>query len=357
MLQMRKRVISSGVGVVIAAAAIGGLAVSPAFAATRKITTVLSLGSQGYPQDIVEGGGDMWITQPAGNEIGRVSLLGKLTEFSAFPPGDTAYSTPHDIVLGPDGNLWYLASGDNSVGYINDALERITPSGQVTEFPLGDIGITGSGTVTLAVADQELWLANGDNLFVFTTSGSYVATYTDTTGTGAELIPAETLGPDGNIWYWATNTPPGAGTVNAAGFFNRYADGNDAGDDGPRGQDHTITTGPDGNIWMTDFNANEIIRTTPAGGVTPYGVTSGVGAITGAADGNLYFVESAQPANGGTVLGVGRITTSGVVTNIPTPQNGTASTGPYSDITSGPYETVWFVGQGNVYRFYVGKKK
>lgn len=358
MLQMIKRIVSGGVSVVIAAAAIGGLAVSPAVAAaTPNITTVQEL-SGAYPQDIAEGAnGDMWITQPAANEIGRITPGGKLKEFRAFPAKNTGYYGPHDIILGPDNDLWYLASGDNSVGYINDALEQITPSGHVTQFPLGNIGITGEGAVTLAVAHNEFWLANGENFFVFSASGTYVASYgPDPTGTGSELIPAETTGPDGNIWYWATNVPGGAGTVSSTGVFNRYPDGNGTGD-GPKGVDHTITTGPDGNVWMTDFNADEIISTTSAGSVTPHTVTSGVGAITGAADGNLYFVEDAQPAGEETVLGIGRITTGGVVTNIPTPQNGTDSTGPYSDITSGPDGTVWFVGQGNVYRFHVATKK
>ncbi len=45
-----------------------------------------------------------------------------------------AESRPDGITAGPDGNLWFTESGGNKIG-------RITPSGQITEFPL-PTGIT-----------------------------------------------------------------------------------------------------------------------------------------------------------------------------------------------------------------------
>ena len=71
----------------------------------------ITAGSQ--PYDITVGpDGNLWFTEfNGGNQIGRITPLGVLTEFGTgtgfFPAGITA---------GPDGNAWFAASGGKERG-------------------------------------------------------------------------------------------------------------------------------------------------------------------------------------------------------------------------------------------------
>jgi Planctomycete extracellular len=92
-----------------------------------------------------------------------------------------------------------------------------------------------------------------------------------------------------------------------------------------------ITAGPDGNLWFTEGFANKIGRITTSGAVTEFPTSSGPSGITAGPDGNLWFTE--PEANK-----IGRITTSGAVTEfpIPTPASGLVR------ITAGPDGNLWF---------------
>src|SRR5437868_4101348 len=70
--------------------------------------------------------------------LGAVSILISL---SAFPFLRIAFhefslaaaSQPLGITSGPDGNLWFAEAHGNRIG-------KITPSGEITEFPLPTLG-------------------------------------------------------------------------------------------------------------------------------------------------------------------------------------------------------------------------
>ena len=47
--------------------------------------------------------GNLWFTEGNGNQIGRITTAGVITEF----PIPTANSDPYGIAAGPDGNLWF----------------------------------------------------------------------------------------------------------------------------------------------------------------------------------------------------------------------------------------------------------
>ena len=139
---------------------------------------------------------------------------------------------------------------------------------------------------------------------------------TKTSGSAPEGI---TWGPDGNVWF-AENTPNNIGVIvpltaaiteypisnyNAAN--NTYAEGA-----------YAITTGPDGNVWFTESQSSQntsyvgnittsgtILFPTPTSGAAPHGITAGP-------DGNLWFTENGNNS-------VARVTTSGAVTEFPTP--------------------------------------
>jgi virginiamycin B lyase len=103
-----------------------------------------------------------------------------------------------------------------------------------------------------------------------------------------------------------------------------------------------ITAGPDGALWFTNSTNNSIGRIStsgvvtnyplPADGTQPYGITTGP-------DGALWFTKhAAGPVNGA----IGRITTSGAVTIF---TNGSIS---YPvGITTGPDGALWFTDAEN----------
>jgi streptogramin lyase len=72
--------------------------------------------NNGFPNRIVAGkDGNLWFTDYAdsahgGNQIGRVTPAGQITEFSAGLP---ANGQPTDITPGPDGRLWFTLSQTN----------------------------------------------------------------------------------------------------------------------------------------------------------------------------------------------------------------------------------------------------
>ena len=82
-----------------------------------------------------------------------------------------------------------------------------------------------------------------------------------------------------------------------------------------------IVAGPDGNLWMTEFQAGQIARITPAdGGMIEFAIPSGIGqpnGITSTPDGTIWFTDQYSNA-------VDRISTAGtdaVELPIPTPNS------------------------------------
>jgi hypothetical protein len=73
--------------------------------------------------------GALWFTEATGNQIGRITVAGTITEF----PLPTAGSQPKGIAAGPDGNLWFTELAGNHIG-------RITTPGIITEFPVPTAG-------------------------------------------------------------------------------------------------------------------------------------------------------------------------------------------------------------------------
>lgn len=96
----------------------------------------------------------------------------------------------------------------------------------------------------------------------------------------------------------------------------------------------SITTGADGALWFTEYLGNKIGRITTTGVITEYPVQmvgselSQLGAITAGPDGALWFTESFASK-------IGRITTAGVLTEYTTTERPGA-------MTVGPDVALWF---------------
>ena len=228
--------------------------------------------------------GNLWFTQwQSSSLISRITTAGVVTQW----PTPSAMNTA-GITAGPDGNVWFAEElyGGTSGG----CLAKVTPAGEVTEYPI-------------PTQDQF--------------SPMYVA-----------------ADPAGNIWYtdgqaWGTSNIIGKFTI-ANGSFTEYPI--------PWCSPHGITVGPDGNIWFAGYGNNCIGRMTPSGVVTTYPVpTAGTGPynITTGADGNLWFSEHWGSS-------VGRITTSGVITEFPIPSGYGVE-----DVAAGPDGNIWFTEWNN----------
>jgi streptogramin lyase len=102
--------------------------------------------------------GALWFTESTSAKIGRITTAGAISEF-AMPNvasgsnGGPSTHAPTDITTGTDGNLWF-SEYSGTIG-------RITPGGQITEFPIaahpGDYQY-GSGNFSIASGpDGNIW--------------------------------------------------------------------------------------------------------------------------------------------------------------------------------------------------------
>jgi len=220
-------------------------------------------------------------------KIGRITTQGKITEF----PVPSANGHPWEITHGPDGNLWFTELGDNLHGpgrhhlIEGNKIGRITPQGQITEFPIPTFDSFPDGITT---------------------------------------------GPDGALWF-TENTGNKIGRITTSGVITEFPIPT------PNARAIGIRTGLDGNLWFTEQLGQSIGRITPQGKITEFPLPNGGNPvwITLGPDGAMWFTE---------VVGqrIGRITTDGTITEYPVPPGSFPLA-----ITIGPgFHDVWFTEVG-----------
>jgi sugar lactone lactonase YvrE len=116
-------------------------------------------------------------------------------------------SSPTEVTVGNDGNLWFSESQNSKIG-------RITPTGTITEFP---------------------------------------------TTTGNSVPEGMTLGPDCNVWFTETNANL-IGRIDKTGAITEFTIPT------ANSQPVGITLGPDGNLWFAESAANQIAKLVPPAG-------------------------------------------------------------------------------------------
>ena len=110
------------------------------------------------PGDIAVGpDGALWFTEENAGVIGRLTEGGSYQAFaipnpSGLPAGFQGVPAPRSIVAGPDGAMWFTDPGDEAIG-------RVTPSGEVTEFPV--ISKTPATPDLIVSYGGELWFSEG----------------------------------------------------------------------------------------------------------------------------------------------------------------------------------------------------
>lgn len=204
-------------------------------------------------------------------------------EYEFYTPPSTTSGIP-SIALGPDGNMWFVKPNQDQIG-------KVTPSGVITEYDLN-------------ASDRPLTIA---------------------------------AGPDGNMWFTTYSKKIGKSTT--SGSITYYDVSSDLGSGyAPWG----IAAGPDGNMWVNapivpgGGTGGRIIKITTSGAVTVYNTSIGSKGIVAGSDGNVWF---AMGGTSGTTNYIGRITTSGVITEFELPGLGTG----VSSVTLGPDGNVWYV--------------
>jgi streptogramin lyase len=236
--------------------------------------------------------GNMWFTQSGHSAIVRITPSGEITEF----PFSCRYCSPKAIALGPDGNLWFT---------LPHALGKITPEGQVDEVQLPeDKG-----------APQGIARGPDGNMWFTLSIGSEEGPYGEDTAEGR----LGRIAPSGQITEFSLPSESGA----------------------PR----SIVSGPDGNLWFTKARAARIGRLTPTGQVTEFRLPrpTAVGDIAAGPDGNLWFTEAGAEK-------IGRIAPTGEISEFPLPAGSSRPAG----IAAGPDGNLWFGGSGAISRITPG---
>jgi virginiamycin B lyase len=251
------------------------------------------------------------------------NVVGQVEE---FPLG--AGTRPTAIVAGPDGSLWFAGVQYLSGGSFADVVGKVTPGGEVTEFPL-DTHSANLGLGDIAVGpDGNLWFTVGGRPKVgrITTAGEVKEFELN----AADAKPGSIVaGPDGNLWF--TEYPNGkVGRITTGGEVTEFAmpDGRNPDD---------IAAGPDGALWVTEPLQGIIARIGADGSETAFPLPDPggyPGQIVAGPDGALWIGKQ----RGGVL---GRITTAGEASELPVPGGRQTFA-----LSSGPYGDVWYSNGG-----------
>ena len=83
--------------------------------ATKGLSEVTMPTPSAKPGDLAMGpDGAIWVTEDGVGKLARVSLQGAVTEYAIPSPG----SQPTAITAGPDGSLWFTDSGSHDIGHV-----------------------------------------------------------------------------------------------------------------------------------------------------------------------------------------------------------------------------------------------
>ena len=142
---------------------------------------------------------------PASNSVANVSL-NEISNVSAFvTPGSGGLSSPKDLVMGPDGNVYVASATTNSV-------VRYNPTGQL----LGTFVTSGSGGLS---NPRDLAFGPDGNLYVDSvtnnnvleydgSTGAYLGTFVSAGSGGLNQPTGMVFGQDGNLYVssWGTES-------------------------------------------------------------------------------------------------------------------------------------------------------
>jgi streptogramin lyase len=304
-----------------ALATVACLALAGPAAAAPVVTEFPLPSANAVPQDIVLGpDGKLWFTENAMavNKIGRVTPGDPplIEEFDV--PAN--FSQPLNITVGPDNRIWFSGTFNGAGG-----VGRMNPANPADTQGFGGFGVTSPRGIA-AGADGSIWLgdaAAGTVVRIDPASGAEQAVSDIPINAGSFNIRNLAPGPDGNVWV--TDFGGQIARVTSAGVANAFdVTGNAAWD---------ILAGPDGNLWYTVPDGNRVGKITTAGTFSDFPVTAGGDqfGITVGPDGALWFAQAV--AND-----IGRMSTDGQFSEV----GGLTAGARPEYIAAGPANTLWF---------------
>lgn len=219
-VKARRRILNAGAGGILALILLPLLWVVPAHAQAGQITEFKTPEGVGAGP-VLGSDGDLYFvtfTASGAGAIDRITPSGQITQF-ADP--NTAENNIALITLGPDGNIWFTDNGTTSQG---GELGRLTPAGQITMFTIP--AFDGDRVLPQALAagpDGNLWFTAYTAVTTRRLGPSLVAQVNPSTGAvtefatpTADAIPGGigtalpiglAEGSDGNMWFTETNLP------------------------------------------------------------------------------------------------------------------------------------------------------
>jgi streptogramin lyase len=246
------------------------------------------------PNDITAGpDNNIWFTEGSGGVSGGGASIGRIVtakeELQELPVPSLGEAKPalDGITVGPDHNLWFTDVAENEIG-------RITTAGVVEQFalPAGNVlGQQGGGNSETAA--DSIAAGPGGEVW-FTEPGSHAIGVISTEGHFLHQFPVSPAdspsgiaeGPDGDMWFTDPITPWEIGRMTPAGEVSEFP---------APSAPWSIVKGPDGNMWFTQSNGADaglgcIIPTgqitlhpEPTTGGNPDGIT--------VQEGSIWFAE------------------------------------------------------------------
>jgi uncharacterized delta-60 repeat protein len=197
--------------------------------------------------------GNIWYVEPYTSDlVGRITPTGQIAEW-ALP---FSFSGAAEIVTGPDGKIWFDATGDNTIGSINPADATIDSYNLPVANPGGGAGGNAVRGLTFD-AQGNLWMAEQNStqprFFEFSIS-------TDQTTVIPDPVPGSnpygmSLGADGSLWFTDDHN-------DHIGRISIATDGTATVTEYPiaipQAVNGTITTGGGGTIWFGGSSSNTI---------------------------------------------------------------------------------------------------
>ncbi len=324
--------------------------------------------------------------------IGRVTPAGQVSEFGGQLPKNLEAG---GIVAAADGNLWFTLNSFAQLlpdKRVPPQIGRITPSGEVTTYPLPLDAKYGVGDL-VAGPNGYLWFVAAGSLWQISPQGTIARLPFDL---GQDNVTTLEAGQEGNLWFAKKPlSGPGSGAIGrltpggelsefgstipgfapttmvaAPGggllfFYGNGGTGSALGRIGPGGELTTVAPtilgpgknlggaaiGADGNLWYSvqvGFSASAIGRVTAGGQATEFRDCLrysqpffGPAELVLGADGNLWFtsLESRSLPGISDPPSIGRVTPSGEITQIFAGVKFEANA-----IVAGPDGAIWFSG-------------
>jgi len=257
--------------------------------------------------------GSVWFTGGF-NSIGKVEPNGAVDSFSLPETATEFTSAGGPIVAGADGNVWFSAYRSPRAGVQGKtfaAIDRITPGGKITEFVLPGAG--GSPTRLALGPDGNVWFTerNEDKAGRISPTGQ-ITSFPLPMGTRPGNIVA---GPDGALWFTEeSNGGPKLGRLSTSGEFREFPFG--VKEDLSAG---ALAAGPDGRLWLT-LEDGAIHRMSPEGRISRLQLpnATGVTQIVTGPEGSLWYSALAGPpcAPGDSGCGAGGYFEAGIIGRI-----------------------------------------